>query len=81
MAAFGLSREEALRAVTLYPAQILNMDAEMGSISEGKIANIILMDGDPLEVLSKVKHVFIGGRPVELNNRQTDLYERYSKRP
>jgi imidazolonepropionase-like amidohydrolase len=80
-AAFGLSREEALRAVTLYPAQILNMDAEMGSISEGKIANIILTDGDPLEVLTKVKHVFIGGRPVELNNRQIELYERYSNRP
>jgi imidazolonepropionase-like amidohydrolase len=79
--AFGLSKEEALKAVTLYPAQILSMDAELGSIAEGRIANIMLTDGDPLEVLTKVKQLFVAGKPVELTNRQTELYEKYSRRP
>jgi imidazolonepropionase-like amidohydrolase len=79
--AFGLSKEEALKAVTLYPAQILSMDAQLGTISEGRIANIILTDGDPLEVLTKVKHLFVAGKPVELTNRQTELYQKYTNRP
>jgi imidazolonepropionase-like amidohydrolase len=78
--AFGLSKEEALKAVTLYPAQILGVDKQIGSITEGKIANIILTDGDPLEKLTKVKHLFIGGKPVELKNKHTELNEIFSKR-
>jgi imidazolonepropionase-like amidohydrolase len=78
--AFGLPKEEALKAVTLYPAQILGADKQIGSITEGKIANIVLTDGDPLEKLTKVKHLFIAGKPVELKNRHTELYETFSKR-
>src|SRR5262245_17898582 len=78
--AFGLPKEEALKAVTLYPAQILGVDKQIGSISEGKIANIVLTDGDPLEKLTKVKHLFIAGKPVELKNKHTELYEIFSKR-
>lgn len=79
--AFGLSKEEALKAVTLYPAQILGVDQQIGSLSEGKVANILLTDGDPLEKLTRVKYVFIAGKPVELKNKQTELYELFSKRP
>jgi imidazolonepropionase-like amidohydrolase len=50
--AFGLSAEESLKAVTLYPAQILNLDKELGSISVGKLGNIMITDGDPLEPLT-----------------------------
>jgi imidazolonepropionase-like amidohydrolase len=78
--AFGLPKEEALKAVTLYPAQILGVDKQIGSISEGKIANIMLTDGDPLEKLTKVKYLFIAGKPVELKNKHTELYETFSKR-
>jgi len=78
--AYGLSKEEALKAVTLYPAQILGVDKQIGSIAEGKNANIILTDGDPLEKLTKVKHLFINGKPVELKNKHTELYEIFSKR-
>jgi imidazolonepropionase-like amidohydrolase len=78
---FGLDRLEALKAVTLYPAQILNIADKVGSIEEGKIANIILTDGDPLELLTQIKHLFIAGKPVDLKNRHTELYEKFSKRP
>lgn len=77
---FGLSKEEALKAVTIYPAQILNIADQVGSIEEGKIANIMVTDGDPLEILTKVKHLFIGGKPVDLKSKHTELYEIFSKR-
>jgi len=80
-AAFGLSKEEALKAVTIYPAQILNIADQVGTIQEGKIANIILSDGDPLQLTSHVKHLFVNGKPVTLGNKHTDLYEKFSKRP
>jgi imidazolonepropionase-like amidohydrolase len=79
--AFGLSKEDALKGVTLYAAEILNLQSQLGSISEGKVANIILSEGDPLETLTKIKHVFIAGKPVDLTNRQIELYEKYSNRP
>jgi len=78
---FGLDKDEALKAVTLYPAQILNIADKVGSIQEGKVANIIITDGDPLELLSHVKHLFIAGKPVELKSKHTDLYDTFSKRP
>jgi imidazolonepropionase-like amidohydrolase len=79
--AFGLSKEEALKAVTLYPAQILGVDQQIGSLAEGKVANILLTDGDPLEKMTRIKHLFIAGKSVELTNKQTELYELFSKRP
>lgn len=80
-AAFGLPKEEALKAVTINPAEILGVADQIGSIEEGKIANLIVTDGDPLEILTQVKHMFINGRPVSLNSRHTELYERYKSRP
>jgi imidazolonepropionase-like amidohydrolase len=79
--AFGLPKEEALKAVTINAAQILGIDSQTGSISEGKIANIMLTDGDPLEHATKLKYLFVGGKSVELKSKHTELYEKFLKRP
>jgi len=76
-AAYGLSQEDALRTITLNPARILGLDADYGSLRAGKVADLVLTAGDPLEVASAVKQVFIQGRPVSLGNRHQELYERY----
>ncbi|HSE97504.1 MAG TPA: amidohydrolase family protein, partial [Blastocatellia bacterium] len=80
-AAFGLSKEEALKSVTIYPAEIFGVADRIGSIEQGKIANLIVTDGDPLEIRTNVKHLFISGRQVPLTSRHTELYERYKTRP
>ena len=80
-AAFGLPKEEALKAVTIYPAEIFGVADRIGSIETGKIANLIVTDGDPLQVATKVNLVFIGGKPVSLDTRQKALYEKYAARP
>ena len=79
--AFGLSKEEALRAVTINPAEILGVGDQLGSLEEGKVANIILTEGDPLEVTTNLRHLFIAGKPVDLKSKHTELYEKFSKRP
>ncbi len=78
---FGLPYDEALKSVTLYPAQIWGIDAEYGSIEKGKYADLIVTDGDPLEIRTQVKMMFIKGVPVDLESRHTRLYKRYSARP
>lgn len=75
--AYGLPYEEALKAITIYPAQILGVDREVGSIEAGKWADIVVCDGDPLEPRSRIAHVFIAGKEMPLRSYQTDLYERY----
>jgi len=79
--AFGLARDEAVRAITLYPAQILGAGDHLGSIEEGKIADLIVTDGDLLEITTQVEQVYIGGRPIPMENRQTRLFEKYDARP
>ena len=78
---FGLPRDAALRAITLSPAQMLGLDALVGSIEPGKLANLVVSRGDPLEIRSEVTHVFIKGVPVSLQTRHTQLYEKYRNRP
>lgn len=80
-AAFGLPKEEALKAVTIYPAEIFGVADRVGSIEQGKIANLIVTDGDPLEIRTRIKHVFINGRDIPLTSRHTELYEKYKARP
>lgn len=80
-AAFGLSRDEALKAVTIYPAQVFGVDKLVGSIEVGKIANIIVTDGDPLEFRTNTKYMFINGKPVDLSSRHTKLYDKFNSRP
>jgi imidazolonepropionase-like amidohydrolase len=79
--AWGLPREEALKALTINSAEILGVADRVGSIEPGKIANLIVSKGDPLEVRTAFTHVIIAGRDVALDNTQSALYERYSKRP
>jgi len=79
--AFGLPHDEALRAVTLYPAQIWGVADRLGSIEEGKWADLMVTDGDPLETQTQVKQLFIKGKPVDLDNKQKRLYEKYLNRP
>jgi len=79
--AFGLPYEEALKAVTVNPAQIWGVADRIGSIEEGKWADLVITDGDPLETKTQVKQLFIKGRQVDLDNKQKRLYEKYLNRP
>jgi imidazolonepropionase-like amidohydrolase len=79
-AAFGLPRAEALKAVTLYPAQIMNVADRLGSIEVGKMANLVVTDGDLLETRTHVRHLFIDGRPVPLTSRHTELNDAFKNR-
>ena len=76
-ARFGLDRDEAVRAITLSPAEILGVDADYGSIERGKSATLIVTTGDVLEVTSNITHAYIDGRTVELRSKQTDLRDKY----
>lgn len=76
-AAYGLPKDEALKSVTLYPAQIMGVADRLGSLETGKDATLIVTDGDPLEVICTTEHMFIQGRKVDLSNRHTMLYEKY----
>jgi len=78
--AYGLPREEALKALTLYPAQILGVGEHLGAIEPGKIANLILTDGDPLRMTTHIHHVIIAGQEVSTANKHRSLYERYRAR-
>ena len=80
-AAFGLPKEEALKAVTLYPAQILGLGDTLGSLEVGKSASLMITSGDPLEITTQVEQVFIDGRLSESTDRHRQLYERYRGRP
>jgi imidazolonepropionase-like amidohydrolase len=79
--AFGLPYEEALKAVTLNAAQIWGVSDRTGSIEEGKWADLMITDGDPLEAKTQVKQIFIKGKNVDLDNKQKRLYEKYLGRP
>ncbi len=79
-AAFGLPREEALRGLTVNTAQILGVGDELGSIEKGKVADLILTDGDPLQAKTNIKQMFIAGREVSLESRHTREYEKWMKR-
>lgn len=79
-AAFGLPREEALKAVTLYPAQIFGVADRMGSIEAGKIANLVVTDGDILEARTNIRHLFVNGRLLPLVSRHTVLYDQFKDR-
>lgn len=79
-AAFGLPASEALKAITLYPAQILGIDKELGSIEVGKRATLIVTDGDPLETATQISLAYIDGASIQLTSRHTQLYEKYRQR-
>ena len=79
-AAYGMDKMEALKAITIVPAEIFGVSDKIGSIEVGKSANLFVCDGDPLETKTKVKNVFIGGWQMPMQSRQTLLYDEFLKR-
>jgi len=79
-AGFGLSREDALKSVTLYAAQLLGVEQELGSLDVGKRATLIVTDGDALELTTNVLQAYIDGAAIDLRSRQTELYKKYKQR-
>ncbi len=78
--AWGLSKERALQAMTLDAAKIFGADKLVGSIEVGKVANLVVTNGDAMEIRSRVMHVVIAGKDVPLQNKQTELFNRYMGR-
>ena len=77
-ATYGLSKEDALKAITLDAAKIIGIDKTAGSLEEGKDATLFVSDGDALDMKSNnVTLAFIRGKKLNLDNEQKKLYERY----
>jgi len=79
-AAYGLTPEEALKSITLYPAEILGVADRLGSLDTGKDATLFVADGDILEIPTQVEQAYIQGRKVDLSDRHKRLYEKYQEK-
>lgn len=79
--AFGLDRDEAIRALTINPARIFGIENRVGSLKVGKEADLFITTGDPLDLRSEVKHLFINGKDMDLGNWWQTLYDTWKKRP
>ncbi len=79
--AYGLDPDEAIRAMTINPARIWGVADRLGSIEVGKVATLIVTTGDPLDVRTTVRHVFVRGMPAPFNDRHTRMYEAWRSRP
>lgn len=79
--ATGMTWDQALRAVTLTPAEIFGVADRYGSLEVGKVANVVVWSGDPFEFSTGVEHVYIRGKEIPLRSRQTELLERYKTLP
>jgi imidazolonepropionase-like amidohydrolase len=77
--AYGLPYDEALKAITLNPAEIWGVADKLGSLDAGKTANVVIANGDPLDVRTDVKQIYIQGRAIPMESRQTKLKDEYSK--
>ncbi len=78
--AYGLPPAEALKAITIYPADILGAADKLGSLARGKLANFFVADGDPLDIRTKVERIFIKGRDIPLEDKQTKLNDKYEQK-
>jgi imidazolonepropionase-like amidohydrolase len=79
--AYGLDADAALRALTINPAEMFGVGDRYGSLAPGKVANVVVTTGDPMDVRSVVRHLFIRGQPVPLDDRHAKLYEQFRARP
>lgn len=79
--AFGLPENEALKSLTLYPAQLLGVAEKIGSIEVGKLASVVVVDGSIFDLRAQVKRMWIAGKEINLETRHTRLYEQYKARP
>ena len=77
----GMTWDDALRAITLAPAEAFGVADRYGSLDRGKVANLVVWSDDPLDFKAKVERVYIRGRDIPLTNRQTELLERYRVLP
>ena len=77
--AHGLSEEEAIKALTINPARILGIDDMVGSLEVGKLANVVVWTGSPIQLRSRIDTVIIKGELVPMTSLQTRLYDKYSK--
>lgn len=78
--AWGLDRDEAIKALTINAARIFGADKAVGSLEPGKIANLLVVSGDPLEIRSRIQHVIIAGRDLPLESKHTELFKRFMGR-
>ncbi len=78
--AFGLPEDEALRAVTLHPAQFLGIDDRVGSLEVGKDATLLITTGSPLEYQTQIEQIFIQGRDIDLMDAHREFYEKYREK-
>ena len=78
---YGMTWDQALRAITLSPAEVFGVASRYGSLEAGKVANVVVWSGDPFEFSTVVEHVYIRGNEIPLKSRQTELLERYKKLP
>ena len=78
-AAYGLPYDDALKAITLNVAEMFGFADRLGSLDVGKMANVVVANGDPLDVRTDVKQVYIQGVPVPMENRQTHLRDEYNR--
>ncbi len=79
--AYGLPADVALKALTIWPAEILGADKQIGTIAQGKLANLFITTGDPMDLRTQVAEVFIKGRQVPADDRHHRLYLKYKARP
>jgi imidazolonepropionase-like amidohydrolase len=79
--AYGLAWDDALRAITLTPAEVLGVANRVGSLQPGRDANIVVWSGDPFEFATRVEHVLVRGREVAQPSRQDELMQRYKTYP
>jgi imidazolonepropionase-like amidohydrolase len=79
--AFGMPEAEALKGITLYPAQLAGVADRLGSIETGKEATLFVADGDILDIRAHVKRMWVAGKEVSLENRHSRFYEKYKNRP
>ena len=79
-AAFGLPRDEALKSITSYPADILGLGGRVGTLERGRDATFIITDGDPLETTTQVEAAYVRGRAVDLNSRHKRLWKKYDEK-
>ena len=79
--AYGLPPDAALKALTIWPAEMFGADREIGSIARGKMANLIVATGDPIDLRTQISDVFIRGRQAPDDDRHSRLYLKYKARP
>jgi imidazolonepropionase-like amidohydrolase len=79
--AYGMDAEEGLKAMTINPARMFGVDRDFGSIEVGKVANVIVTTGDPIDIRTQIKEVFVKGQRMKFDDRHTELYEKYRARP